>query len=382
MEQIHNRKEYSVEWSTIGSMERSPFPYQGPLKPGEVTGRDELRADLAERLMQRRVTALLGPRRYGKTSLLRRVTADLEQVGPAPIWIDFYGLTSMADVAAAMDRGLAGTRGPLRRVLEGVAGGISLRLGVVGVELSKSKRDRPDPVALLWSLLDVLVKTAERKDVIVVFDEFSGLANAEGATSILRTALQHHYRDMGIVFAGSDPSTMRLLFSDSAQPFFAQADLVEIGPLTDLEVLDIIRDGFEETGRDPGGSATKIVAMADGHPQRAMQLADAVWQQTDPGGVATDQIWETALGEVRATVDAGSERLHALLPTGHQKTLRVLAAGGSIYGTAADAVNLAPGTARGAIEALTGNGFLQNTPEGTVIVDPLLADWLRRRFPF
>ena len=68
---------------------------------------------------------------------------------------------------------------------------------------------------------------------MVVFDEFSGLANAEGATAILRTALQHHYRDMGIVFAGSDASTMRLLFEDRTQPFFAQADLVEIGPLTD-----------------------------------------------------------------------------------------------------------------------------------------------------
>lgn len=362
-------------------MEQSPFPYQGPLLPGEVTGRDELRADLASRLMQRRVTALLGPRRYGKTSLLRRVTADLEQVGPSPIWIDFYGLTSLADVAAAMDRGLGATRGPLRTTLDSIAGSLSLHLGVIGVELSKSKRARPDPVATLWSLLDVLVRTAERRELIVVFDEFSGLANAEGATAILRTALQHHYRQMGIVFAGSDPSTMRFLFADQAQPFFAQADLVEIGPLTDSEVLDIIEEGFSATGRKPGPVASRIVATAKGHPQRAMQLADAVWQMLDVGESADDTTWEAALHNVRANVDAGSERLYALLPAGHRKTLRVIAAGGSIYGTAADAVDLAPGTAKAAVDALIGNGFLAHGEGDVFIVDPLLADWLVRRFP-
>jgi hypothetical protein len=362
-------------------VERSPFPYQGPLRPEEVTGRDELRRDLAERLAQRRVTALLGPRRYGKTSLLRRVVTDLAAVGPEPVWIDFYGLTSLADVAGALDRGLASTRGRIRTALDSVAGGVSIRLGVVGVELTRSKRDRPDPVALLWSLLEILVTTAERHDIVVVFDEFSGLAHAEGSTAILRTALQHHYRDMGILFAGSDPSTMRLLFSERSQPFFAQADLVEIGPLTDDEVVEIVQGGFGRTGRHPGPTVGRIVGLAEGHPQRSMQLADAVWQRTDEQGTATTQTWELSLADVRSNVDNGFERLFALLPAGHQKTLRVVAGRGSIYGTAADAVDLAPGTASAAVEALVGNGFLARGDEGLRVVDPLLADWIRRRFP-
>jgi len=362
-------------------MERSPFPYQGPLRADEVTGRDELRRDLAERLMQRRVTALLGPRRYGKTSVIRRVTTDLAAVGPDTVWIDFFGLTSLADVASALDRGLAATTGRIRRVLDSVAGGVSLQLGVIGIELTKAKRHRPDPVALIWSLLDVLVTTAERQDIVVVFDEFSGLANAEGATAILRTALQHHYRDMGIVFAGSDPSTMRLLFSDRAQPFFAQADLIEIGPLTDDELTSIVEAGFDATGRAVGTVTGRLVALADGHPQRGMQLADALWQRTDIGSSADATTWETALADVRSTVDGGFERLHSLLPPGHQKTLRVVAGGGSIYGTAADTVDLAPGTASAAVEALVGNGFIHRDGHDLTVIDPLMADWLRRRFP-
>lgn len=363
------------------SIEQSPFPYQGPLRPEEMRGRVLLREQLAERLDQRKVTALLGPRRYGKTSVLRRVVADLEPLGVESVWIDFYGVTSISDVVGALDRGLASTRGKLRKALDAVAGGLSIQLGLVGVSLSKPKRERPDPLALLWSLLDVLVRSADRHEIVVVMDEFSGLAHAEGAAAILRTALQHHYREMGLVFAGSDPSTMRMLFTDRAQPFFGQADLVEIGPLTDSEVTEIVASGFDSTGRDVGPVTAHVIAMAQGHPQRAMQLADAVWQLTPPGTAADLHTWDAALEAVRASVDSGSERLYALLPAGHQKTLRVIAAGGSVYGSAADAVGLPPGTAKAATDALTGSGFLMRTDSKLEMVDPLLADWLRRRLP-
>jgi hypothetical protein len=361
--------------------ERSPFPHQGPLAPDQVSGRDDLVQDLAERLSERRLTALLGPRRFGKTSVLKRVTTDLAGVGPETVWIDLYELSSIADLAAAVDRGLSKVTGSVRRALDSIAGTLSLRLGVIGIELSKSRRERPDPVLTLRALLDVLVRTAQRQDIIVVFDEFSGIANVEGAAGLLRTELQHHYQDLAIVFAGSQPSTMRTLFSVQAQPFFAQADLIEIGPLTDTAVTDIVEDGFARSGRGTGALTSRLVAFAAGHPQRAMQLADALWRLTDAGTSANDRTWEEALAAVRANVDNGSERLYALLPAGHQKSLRALAAGGSIYGTAADILGLSPGTARAAVDALIGNGYLARRDGRVVVIDPLFADWIRRRFP-
>ncbi|MCU1499122.1 MAG: hypothetical protein JWM47_3075 [Acidimicrobiales bacterium] len=362
-------------------IETSPFPFQGPLAPEEVTGREDLARDLAERLMSHRLTALLGPRRYGKTSLLKRVAADLAGVGPDTVWIDLYECNSMADLAAAVDRGLAGVTGSARRAFESVAGSLSLNLGVVGIELARTKRERPDPVLLARSLLQVLVKVAQRQPLLLVIDEFAGIADVEGGAGLLRTELQHHYRELGIVFAGSQPSTMRTLFGDQAQPFFAQADLVEIGPLPDDALVDIVESGFERTGRGAGALTRPLVALAEGHPQRAMQLADAAWQRTAEGSTADDVVWEEALAAVRATVDLGSERLHELLPPGHQKVLRVVAAGGSVYGTAASVLDLSPGTARGAVRALTGNGYLAEREGSLRVVDPLFADWIRRRFP-
>ncbi len=362
-------------------MDRSPFPYHGPLQADQVSGREALVVDIAQRITDRRLTALVGPRRYGKTSLLKRVAADLQAVGPQPVWIDLYQLTSMADLASAVDRGLATVVGPVRQVLDSIASGMSLKIGMLGIELSRRHRRESDPGLSLRSLLEALVDTSQRHDIFIVFDEFSGIAGVEGGAGVLRTELQHHFQSMGIVFAGSEPSVMRTLFSDQTQPFFAQADLVEVGPLADDALFRIVEDGFARTGRSTGGVTSHIVDFAKGHPQRAMQLSDAVWRLVEPGGTADSQTWGRALANVRANVDTGSERIFGLLPTGHQKTLRAVASAGSIYGRHAQLLNLPTGTARGAYEALVGNGLLRHHEGQLVVVDPLLADWLCRRFP-
>lgn len=362
-------------------MEQSPFPYHGPLSPHQVTGRDDLVADLAQRVTDRRLTALLGPRRYGKTSLLRRVMADLADVGYETVWVDLYGMASMADVAAALDRGLDALAGPLRKALDSLAHGLSLTVGMVGIDMSRPKRDQSDPVLVLRGLLDALVRAAGRHRLCVVFDEFSGIAGVPGAAGVLRSGLQHHFGDLGIVFAGSETSTMAMLFADRAQPFFAQADLLEIGPLSDAAVGEIVESGFTSTGRSPGGLANRIVAKAQGHPQRAMQLADALWRRVPSGETADEFDWASALSEVCDSVEAGFERIYAILPPGHQRTLRAIAASGSVYGRAAQTLGLAPGTARAAAESLVANGHLRTRDDRLQVVDPLFDDWLRARFP-
>ena len=92
--------------------DESPFPYHGPLDPDQVSEREDLVRDLEARITSRRPTALLGPRRYGKTSVLRRVSADLAEAGTETVWIDLYELNSVADLAGAIDQGLDQRAGP------------------------------------------------------------------------------------------------------------------------------------------------------------------------------------------------------------------------------------------------------------------------------
>jgi len=61
--------------------------------------------------------------------------------------------------------------------------------------------------------------------------------------------------------------------------------------------------------------------------------------------------------------------------------LRALARGGSIYGAEADLLELSNGTATHARRTLLDSGDLEERDSGLAVVDPVLADWLRRRFP-
>ncbi|MGH9267241.1 MAG: hypothetical protein ACRD0D_03595, partial [Acidimicrobiales bacterium] len=297
------------------------------------------------------------------------------------VWVDLYEVTSMADVAVRFDDALATPAGRFATAARNLAAGVALNLGVVKVDLTGPARNRPDPALALRGLLDVLVSTARRHPTLLVIDEFSSISRVAGAAGALRTALQHHYGDLGILFAGSQPAMMRTLFTARPEPFFGQADLLELGPLASRAVEAIVSGGFAATGRHAGAVPGRIVAFARGHPQRTMQLADAVWRHTPAGATADDAGWAAAADDVRGATADGLERLYSRLPRGERDVLRAVARGGSIYGTEAGLLDLSAGTATHARRALLDAGDLADTPRGLVIVDPLLADWARERFP-
>ena len=258
---------------------------------------------------------------------------------------------------------------------------MSLNLGLVSVQLTGPARGRPDPALTFQALLDVLVGAAARQPTLLVVDEFSSIGRVGGAAGALRTALQHHYSNLGIIFAGSHPSMMRALFTARAEPFYGQADLVEIGPLLPAALDEIVARGFAATGRDAGGAPQLISSFTGGHPQRAMQLADACWRHTPPGATAGPGPWSAALDEVRRSTDQGMERLYSGFEAGERAALRAVARSGSIYGAEAGLLDLSRGAAAHARDALLASGDLVLAGSRLGLVDPLLADWLRRRFP-
>jgi hypothetical protein len=361
-------------------MDPSPFPYQGPLEPDQVRGRDDLLADLVERLTERRVTALVGPRRYGKTSLLRRVARDVGLAGTSSIWIDLYEVTSMLDLAVRIDDGMAAADGPIRRAASRIAAGLDINLGVLKVSLAE-RGPRPEPEAILHARLDVLVRSALAEPTVVILDEFSDIRRVAGFAGMLRARLQHHFQEIGLLFAGSEPSVMRTLFTDRAEPFYGQADLVAVGPLSLSAVADLVDDGFASTGRDPGNLASLIGQFTGGHPQRTMQLADAAWRLAEPGRPFTTAVWDEAIEDVRGANAAICERLYATFQNGEKDVLRVLASGGAVFGRAASLLDLSTGVAQHARAQLAAAGDIVETPDGYRLTDPVLADWIRNRFP-
>lgn len=368
---------------SVAAVERSPFPHSGPLEADEVTGRDAEAAELVRLLGGRVPVALVAPRRYGKTSLLRRAVWLLDQVEPTTtVWLDLYGLSSVADFAVRLDRALGATTGRFRDTLDRVAGGLRLTIGVVSAELRRPARQAADPMASAHALLESLVRVAENQPVVLVVDEVADAIGVGNVLEVARSHLQPVYRDLGLAFAGSKPTMMTRLFADTDQPFYSQAHRIELGPLPAEAVVEIVHDGFERTGRRAGPVASAIAAFGAGHPQRSMELADAAWWLTEPGAAADQATWELALESVRTRSEPALRDFFGVMSSSQRAVLRSVARTGAPFaaseGRFHDLSNSSITIAR---DALVDAGHLIVGQDGTSVTDPLLADWIRRSLP-
>jgi hypothetical protein len=316
----------------------------------------------------------VAPRRYGKTSVLGCVEDRLDDT-VTTVRVDLYELRSWADLAVRLDSALSAVPAAHRRGLDRVAAGLEVNLGVVKASLTRPHR--PDADMTADRLLQVLVTHARSTPTVVVFDEFSSITRLVGAAGMLRTKLQHEYQRIGLLFAGSEPSTMKMLFTGSDQPFYAQADLVDVPPLDLAALIDVVDRGFDE--RPPAGLAGRIHAFTGGHPQRSMQLADAAWMAVRDG-VDEVSVWEAALTRCRtATADSHEMRFSGLSPS-DQAVMRLAATDGVLFGRGAELLSLSRSSAQLARQHLVELGQIEIVAGRAVVVDPLYADWIRNRF--
>ncbi len=367
-------------------MTDNPFVYDRPLPPGELIDR---RAELDTLLALARggqSARLAAPRRFGKTTLLGALAeAAWHAHELIPAYVDFSGVTSLADVAVRLDaayaRGLerSRTRGLWRSLRR--RAGVSLELGVPGLARATASLGAGGPseeLARVHELLDVPravhARTGER--CLVILDEFQDLLTAESSLDgILRSHLQHHSGIASYVFVGSQPSLMRALFGDRRRPLFEQARGVELGRLADADLADHVEAALREAGREPLVELVdSLVRIADGHPQRAMLLAHFLFEQADGDPDALPGAVEAALHEASDSL----EQTWRGLSRAERRVLGAVAKGERrLLGNAALAyTGLGKGSQASVRDALARDGHLELTEDGARFVDPLLPLWL------
>ena len=362
----------------------NPFIYSHPVSPEDIIDRDEETRELLKAAVGGHYVRLYGPRKYGKTSLLRRVLleADREQ-GMIPILVDLYGVLSITDVAIRFERAYAKQlKGKLRARVEEFlqSTGLGLSLGALGISARLQLDPRADPLPALHALLDLPLRLEHSGGfrALIVLDEFQDVTKVRELDALLRSHIQFQGDVASFIFAGSEPGLMRELFEEGDRPLYGQAVPMRLGRLPDSDIADYIIGRFRQTGRSVGEALNPLLAGAKGHPQRAMLLAHRLWAGVDAGGTATLGDWSVAhaaaLGELQPEFDANWRRL----ATNAQKALRAVVAGdGSPFQRRVlEQLDLRKSTARAALQTLVGNATVEQEDDTYVLVDPLFAEWI------
>lgn len=332
--------------------------------------------------------SLSAPRRYGKTSLIGKVARDAWDEDEMPVVvIDLFGVASIADLVVRIEQAYRQwTTGWFRQLIERAmrVSGLGLSLAGGGISVTFARDPRLDPIPALHAALELPQAIAERhaQRVLIVFDEFQSLFAVNGAEALLRSHAQHQREWASYLFAGSEPSMLAAAFDDRARPFYGQAQPFRLGRLASGILATAIEDGFAATARQAGEGLDPLLALAAGHPQRAMLLAAHLWTATPEAGTAGSSEWDAALDDTRRATAREFEGAWSRLTANQQRALRAILRFGSPYKRAAEtALGLHRSSAAGAIEALVRSGELEREQRRVTFVDPLFADWVDRRFP-
>lgn len=363
----------------------NPFVYSHPLTPEDVIDRDQETGKLLKNAVGGHYVRLYAPRKYGKTSLLKRALEDGDkQEGMIPVHVDLYRVTSMADVTIRFERAYSRSlKGAMRKRVESFLQktGIGLSLGAYGISarLQLNPRDT-DPLPALHALLDLPMRLEASGGyrAFIALDEFQDVDKIPDLDGIVRSHIQYHGEVASYVFAGSEPGLMKQLFENKDRPLYGSAIPMRLGRLDDEDVGAYVVERFRQTQRGVGEALNPLLEAARGHPQRSMLLAHRLWEEVPKGEDATLDHWTAAHRAALDELDAEFDAQWRGYDVTEQKTMRAVVGGhGSAYRSSVmKRLDLTKDGVRWALPRLEARADLEKDGSRRRVVDPLFAEWI------
>jgi hypothetical protein len=342
---------------------------------------------------------LISPRRYGKSSLIRRALAVMSRRGALAIEVTVSSFSSYvaflegyaralvaaetrADRARAWLRDqIRSTRAELRHEPGPTPGGFA----AVSFPGIRSDRDVSRLAQEVFALPARLAETRRRK-VVVALDEFQAIGGFDGGSveHALRAAVQQQ-REVGYVFAGSEPSLMERMLTPR-RPFYKAGPVIRLEKIPADEFAAFIDARFVRSGiRIEPGLGEAVVDLAGNLPYDVQRLAHETWDEVRAAGRrrATLDDLHQALRRLLAEQQMMFEAIWQRLTLAQRSSLRavVLDEGRELLSSDARARYRlgGPSTVQAALASLMRADLISREGDRYVVVDSLLREWVARR---
>lgn len=389
----------------------NPFQFGRELGVDELVDREDEVAEVIRTIRQAGKLFVIGPRRYGKTSILKAAEDRLVGEGAVTLrynaesypTLDLLVAALVADAAKNLKGGVERAGEQIKRFFARLRPEVNFnvtelewtaKLGVAGAE------NEENHVGLLVEALDGLEKLAKAqpddRPVGLVIDEFQKIIEVGGqpAEAQIRAAIQRHKRT-GYIFAGSKTRLLTAMTMDASRPFYRLGSLRFVGAVPRADFIAFLRRKFIESRFRIGGSGGKddavelILALAEEVPYNVQMLAHSCWEQlrgapTAAGRVLTQAVVRESLERVVRRYDPFYTQLWNGLTAIQQKTLvTVIAEGGTGLQSmkVVKALGKGPSTVKRAVDAMVSRDILREEEyQGSVRMrfeDPFFAHWIR-----
>lgn len=327
---------------------RNPFEFGRALGPEELVDRQDEVAIVSTALLRGSKVFLIGPRRHGKTSILRAAGERAERSGAVVLRYDAEAFPTLnqlaerllADAVRRLTPTVEKAGGVLRDVFARLRPQVSVDPQSGGWSVTLTTAEVRTAVPLLVDVLDGVERLAAgaAQPVAVVLDEFQKVVEEGGrdAEAQIRAAIQQH-RHVAYVFAGSKTRLLADMTSDPNRPFYKLGEVRFLGPVPRPDFVAFLERGFTQGGIavEPA-AAEAILDAAEEVPYNVQLLAHACWEACraaadDAGAAAAGHPAELTAELVRRTRDAVALRsdpiytqLWSGLPSTQQRALLAL----------------------------------------------------------
>ena len=269
----------------------NPFEFGRELGAAELVDR-EAELELVRRsILNRGRLFFIGPRRYGKTSILHAADELLSREGVVVLRYNAEAYESLSLLAQALLTGAARRLGgtveqasaALRRLFGRLRPAVTYDIDDqrLSVSFGTAARETPE-LPLLAEVLDGIDAMAgEQKQVTaVILDEFQHVVmeGGEPAERQLRAAVQRH-RHVGYVFSGSKTRLLAQMTGDSSRAFWKLGQRYFLGPIPREAYRPALARGFTGAGYavDPP-ALDHLLDRAEDVPYNVQRLASACWE--------------------------------------------------------------------------------------------------------
>jgi hypothetical protein len=269
-----------------------PFVFGVAAAGGNFTDRQDEAKRLLANFLSGVNTVLISPRRWGKTSLVRKVGKMAEGKGVKVVFLDVFSYRTEAEfyngfVAAVIkqtsskwEEWVENTKSFLSRVRPTISMGTDPSTDFsVGLELDE-KREAVEEI------LSLPEKIALKKGVrvVVCIDEFQQVMDFEEPVTFqkrLRSVWQHQSAVSYCLF-GSKKHLMSVLFEKRNLPFYKFGDVLYLPKIGTASWVDYIVGRFESSGKEIDESYARLICdMVDNHSSYVQQLSWLIWLRAE-----------------------------------------------------------------------------------------------------
>ena len=350
----------------------NPFKFGTLVDEPYFTDRVEELARIRQFLKSENHLVLINPRRYGKSSLVRKA---VRESGRPFVWVNMQQVLSREDFAAKLLKSifkqykLEKVRHFLRnfRVLPTISvNPMTGEMNVTFQPLVDSQAVFEDSMTLLGEVC------SDKHRLVVVFDEFQDILEIDEHIDRELRSIMQEQTNINYILLGSQESMMTDIFESPKSPFYHFGMLMRLSKLPQEDFLRYLQDRLSQVTADSEEIAHKVLTFTDNHPYYTQQLASAIWDLIALGKGGAE-VFDNAIADIVQAHDLDYERLWQTFNKTDRLMIRLVCQGINPVKSRM----LPTSTMTSSLKRLAKKGYIINKEKDDYAMeDPFFKEWI------